>query len=420
MKEKKLKIHLLGAFTLEYNNKILALEGHQGEKVWKMLAYLLMRRGDEVPAEELYLAVEGVPPNGDPARLMKNLLYRLRKLLDELDFMPGNYMILYDQGFYSWNMQIKCDIDLDNFWSWIDRAEESRTNSQKMHYYRNALHQYQGELLVEFFYFPWLQAQREWIRNAYRKSRNFVIDVLMQKGDWEDVMELCRDLYRYDDESLPLQQAYLEALLKTDRQKEAVSFALALQDIWEREYCVSMVEVWPDIYNALDKSDLAGFMDLTVLQNQLEEDEPNLRLFYVDMGVFKSAYHLTLRNAERYHINAYLCQISLIGGDWEAGEDGFQKQQEWMERTLSRCLRKGDLAANYCPNEYLLLLTVEDVVYLPRIFRRIADACKASKPGLELNVQYEGILEEILQKQKENGNQITQKGNKRTWTTMNG
>lgn len=407
MKKPKLKIQMLGSFELECGENRLTASGHQSEKPWIMLAYLLLNRGASVEAADLYRAIEGKEPTTDPARAMKNQLYRLRKMLDQLGFMPGNYMILYDQGEYAWNSQMACEVDLDQFWNWIDKAEKARGTGQKMHYFKSALNYYHGDLLSEFFYYPWMEDERDWVGTAFLKAAETAILKLEDNGEWPETEALCRQLLPCRPESFFLKEHFLRALIAEEKNTEAMAYAMELQLEWERDFGVSIAEVWPDIYRLLGAEEQAKYLDMDYLQKQIMEDGPAKGAFLAEFGIFRSVYQLTMRTADRYQMQSWLCQFSFRNLGYDSNEAGFEEEKAWVGKLLRGTLRKGDLASCYCPGEYLLLLTVEHEYDLPRIFRRIAERCTKQNIQAQISVQYERVT-------KQTEEPI------RKWTTQNG
>ena len=97
IRRQPIKINMLGAFSMEYEGKVLTDEKSRTKQVWLLLKYLLANRHREVTTEELVdiLWEEGVD---NPSNALKNLVYRLRGLLDTVGRGENGEYIINKRG----------------------------------------------------------------------------------------------------------------------------------------------------------------------------------------------------------------------------------------------------------------------------------------------------------------------------------
>ena len=89
----KLHIEMFGEFTIYVDGeKNFQYEGRT-RKLWNLLQYLLVNRNRPVPQAELFSIAHLDGKKGKPENSLKNLIYRLRGLLEESDLPKEDYIL---------------------------------------------------------------------------------------------------------------------------------------------------------------------------------------------------------------------------------------------------------------------------------------------------------------------------------------
>ena len=81
---KEFTVEMFGSFQVFYDGTPIVSKDARNSKVLQLFQYLLCRRGNLVPQEDLIDVLLGGKECGNPVSVLKNLVYRLRKLLEEL------------------------------------------------------------------------------------------------------------------------------------------------------------------------------------------------------------------------------------------------------------------------------------------------------------------------------------------------
>ena len=104
MEPVKLRVQMLGDFSLSAGgNQISDTEG-RSHKVWLLLAYMIYHRDRAVSQEELVEVLWGKEPrSSNPTSALKTTFHRVRSLLDQLWPNAGHHLILRQDGGYCWN-----------------------------------------------------------------------------------------------------------------------------------------------------------------------------------------------------------------------------------------------------------------------------------------------------------------------------
>ena len=82
-------VRMLGGFSVYYGERPIVSERSRNSKVTQLLEYLLMNRRRGVPQEELIEVLLAGEESESPANVLKNLIYRLRKLFIASEGVAG-------------------------------------------------------------------------------------------------------------------------------------------------------------------------------------------------------------------------------------------------------------------------------------------------------------------------------------------
>ena len=127
---KNVKVTMLGGFSIAVDGHVLTDEANRSQKLWNVLSYLLVHRDRNVPPERIHRAVlAGVRTAPTRVNALKTLLYRVRAMLEPL-FGSEVEPILSRRGSYSWNPDISCTLDIDEFEALCHKANDGRLSDE--------------------------------------------------------------------------------------------------------------------------------------------------------------------------------------------------------------------------------------------------------------------------------------------------
>ena len=113
-KVNKVRVSFFGGFRIEIGGRVLTDEANRSQKLWNVLAYLIFTR-DRYISQNEFIEMFWPDDNGsNPVNALKTLLYRTRAML-ELFSDIIDPLIISLRGAYSWNPQIECEVDIDQF-----------------------------------------------------------------------------------------------------------------------------------------------------------------------------------------------------------------------------------------------------------------------------------------------------------------
>ena len=96
--DRRLKIATLGRFQVVREGRLLSGECRRASRVWELFKYLVTNRGRDIPSDTLIENLWEEDQPEDPERALRNLVYRLRQILDPGD-APSPLTSSYPGGF---------------------------------------------------------------------------------------------------------------------------------------------------------------------------------------------------------------------------------------------------------------------------------------------------------------------------------
>lgn len=106
---------MLGGFSLTCGDKTISDQTIRSKKIWIPLEYLIAFRNREVSQNELIELLYPFGKSENPGNALKTLIFRIRAVLEELDYMDGRDMLIHYRDSYAWNPDMDFEVDVDRF-----------------------------------------------------------------------------------------------------------------------------------------------------------------------------------------------------------------------------------------------------------------------------------------------------------------
>ncbi len=146
----KVNITMLGTFSISYNGTTLTDEINRSQKLWGVMAYLLVNKDRFVPAMELIDVFWSNENRTNPQSALKTLIFRLRGILETI-FGAEASPIISSRGSYSWDKSFECVTDIDEFEKACKGAtKEGITDEEKMAFYEKRPFYIRGILFPKY------------------------------------------------------------------------------------------------------------------------------------------------------------------------------------------------------------------------------------------------------------------------------
>jgi DNA-binding SARP family transcriptional activator len=380
-------VSMLGAFELRIGNVVVNETMSRSNKMWALLAYLIIRRGRNVPQSELIDLLWPDDRSGNPVNALKTLLYRTRLQLSPV-LGDDTELILSRRGSYMWNPEIKCLVDVEEF-EQLCREVDGMSGEPRLDAYRQIVYLYRGDFLPKLSELIWVVTNSAHYHARYLSAiRNFA-DILVEKEFWSELNELCAKALEIDPFDEHLHSLLIVALLRQGNSAAALGHYETATDFLYRNLGVKPSEnlrkLYIEIMNENNLYDADTDMD-TLLDN-LRDAANDPGAFICDPGFFKLAYRLEARRAARNGSSVHIALLTFTTSD--NSPPPLRLLNASMGHLLEAIkigLRKGDVASRYSGAQYVLMLPAANFEDGQLVVNRILRIFKRHNPRSQLKV----------------------------------
>jgi len=367
------KIQTLGDFSVTYNDNILVSENNRNNKVIHLFQYLLINHGHAVRQDELisrlFLDAEDYE---NPAHMLKNIVYRLRKYLKECG-LPEKEYIFYKKGAYGLSEDIECLLDVELFDDYIKSAREAAGPDEKLGHCLAAIALYDGDFLSKSSDLFWVTPRSLRCQQEFRYCVDLANEILCGKGHYAamlDILEKALYLYPYEEHFHALR---ISCLYQAGSIREAVrEYDFATTLLFD-ELGVSPSEEMLELYDTISKTLRLAAESLVEILDELNENIMEKGAYYCNFQVFANIYRIIVRHSERSGRSAFVVLIDFEGKD-EPRNGKKQTDSGALFNAIQMSLRRGDVFARYSPTQFIVLLMDINQENSKKVMGRISDS----------------------------------------------
>ena len=180
-----LLVNTLGRFQITDGKNSLDESKMNSQMLIKLFTYLILHRDKSLLTEDIVNAVWTKEKTDNPTGALKNLMYRLRKLLND-SFGQQDY-ILSSRGTYAWNSEIDVVVDAEEFEKIIGRAKEQTNISPLREEYEEALTIYEGDFLNTIIDVDWIKNLNAYYHSMYLSTVKSLEKLCSEQKNYEKV-----------------------------------------------------------------------------------------------------------------------------------------------------------------------------------------------------------------------------------------
>ena len=365
---------MLGEFKLYVGDVLIDDDISRSHKMWNLLAYLITHRDRNVPQEELIDVLWPDDNSQNPGNALKTLLYRTRAtILPLLGDEPQ--LILSQRGSYSWNHNLRCDVDAEQFADLAQQASDrSLSAAQRLNLYHEALSLYRKDFLPRLAEQLWVIPLATYYHAQYLEAVFEYSDLLLASEQYVELANLVNAailIEPYDDK---LHSLLITALLRQGNSLAALNHYDLATDLLYRNFGVRPSEELRALYHEIMKERKSLEMDLAVIQNDLQETASRPGAFVCDYGFFREAYRLEARRARREGscVHVALMTVSLPDGKTPSLKPLNATMDQLLE-AIRLNLRRGDVLTRYSGAQYVLMLPTANYEDSQMVMERIVN-----------------------------------------------
>ena len=378
--EKVLSINMLGDFTLCYGDRVLSGDKGRSKQVWNLLEYLLIHRNKEISPDKLMDALWEEEVD-NPANALKNLVYRLRSMLNESLSIAKEDYIVFKHGTYAWNINIPCAVDVERFEAAYKSARKfDAFEEEKSNKYLEAVTLYKGDFLTHSSYKEWVVPLSVYYQRIYMECVSALCELLFKKQDFSQVEEICLNAILIDPLIEKNHELLIMALIASNSNNKALVHYDYFTDLFYKEVGVKPSESITRLYKIIVNKEHSVEKNIDMVKSDLREVSQNTGAVCCDYEAFKLVYRINARAAMRSGKSVYIALLSFTKQkDGEFMPKELSDSMEKIKGIIMNSLRKDDLISRFSRTQYLILLSninyENTEVVLNKLVQKINKAC---------------------------------------------
>ena len=215
-----LNIRMFGKFQIENENGMLNKENMRSEMLTRLLAYMVSHREKDMTAQELIDVLWPDDQSDNPSGALKNLMYRLRKLMNRTWGEDGRYIIT-GRGAYQLNPELVVHVDIEEFEECCRQVFNSEDPAVQQENGKKAVELYQGMFLSELSSEYWVISIATYYHSIYLTMVKKLAALLEKEKQFTDVEEICAKAIQIEPLDEEIHCFLLRAMIADNKQKLA-------------------------------------------------------------------------------------------------------------------------------------------------------------------------------------------------------
>lgn len=389
MKEKmpKLKVQMLGGFSLTWGEKPMSFSRNSTTKAMKLLQILLYHSEQGIAREKLIEFMFGREAMADAANSLRVTVHRMKKMILDMGMPDYNYVKI-NRGIYQWDTPMETEVDVHQFNHLISLAKAEKQKEKEIKLLEEACGMYTGEFLPGSSEEDWILIESVQYKKKYTDALKRLCNYLWEKGEYEEILKYCEkacELYPFDE----WQSAKIDCYMAMNRYKEAISEYEETAKLFFEELGITPSEKMIQQLQKMGENIKCKPQTIREIKGRLMEDDKK-GAFYSTLPSFRDNCRLIRRISERNGAPAYVMLCSLIDSRGYPMKNGpkLTAMAEELYQSIKYCLRSGDSFTRYSPSQFLILLVGSNKENCGIIFERIENYFSRQHKSWKNNLEY--------------------------------
>lgn len=387
----ELTVRMFGKFQTENEKGILNKENMRSEMLTRLLAYMISHREKDMTAQELIDVLWPEDQSDNPSGALKNLMYRLRKLMNNTWGESGKYIVT-GRGAYQLNPEFVFHVDIEEFEECCRQVFNSEDPAVQQENGKRAVELYQGMFLSELSSEYWVVSIATYYHSIYLTMVKRLAALLEKEKKFTDVEEICGKAIQIEPLDEEIHCFLLRAMIADNKQQLAASHYKETVKLLYDSLGVRPSGEMENIYEELQKIQHDHESNIDIIQEDLREEKAS-GAFFCEYGVFRKIYALESRSSRRLGISVHLALVSLyldfqIQKEGQDYTDLIGEGMSVLEETLMKRLRSSDIVCRYRVNQFLVMLPACQYEDAKMVVNRLKDSFYRSGKTNKLLLQY--------------------------------
>ena len=385
----KLKITMLGEFSMSYGENVITEQSKRSKKMWTLLQFMIANHNREIPQSELISLLWGDKDSDNPVGALKTSLHRLRACLSSLGLPEGTEIIVNSMGTYSLNNKLDISIDSDEFEALYKKSSAAQSEKEKTSLYFAAIELYKGDFLNKSRTDSWVVPINTYYHSLYLRIVHDTLDILYKHKYYTELINICRRAFDIENLDDRVHLYYIKGLLEIGEKTAAKNHYTYVMDLFYNKNAINPSPEFVALYEKTVKDDMNYNADFGVLKGQLDNIDDGIGAYYCEFAFFKHVYQLEIRDAARSNRPTNLCLITAVSKNQnELDTKQINRVMSKLGDVLSTSLRSRDVYSRYSASQYVLLLSNTTKEQAELVLNRVLKHFKRDNPKMNCALLY--------------------------------
>lgn len=370
----RLEIYTLGRFQVFCGEQKLFSESGRFQKIAELFMYFVTHRWKLTAPEIILESLWPDQENADPKNAFKNLVYRLKKKLDNHQMPGAMYAVSCSYGCYGWNNSVPFWLDAEAFESLCQEARSLAENDPILAIarYREALALYRGDYLPLWHYSDWVLPVRQYYRRLFVRSMSELLALQKECHLFAQMVEDFEKVLLIENLDETIHIRYMEALLEEKKVGRARTHYEHITSLFYQKLGAKPSPAMRRIYRTIKSAGEIPDLNFTDVREMLDERPSSERAMLCEPDVFHFLCRLERRRAERQDHPVHVGLLTFTGPNFQPLHPSrLQEAMEGLRRVLLIHLRKGDVVSFLNENQFAVLLPGLNLEQADHVLRRI-------------------------------------------------
>ncbi|MDL2219034.1 hypothetical protein LJC04_01670 [Ruminococcaceae bacterium OttesenSCG-928-O06] len=377
-----IRIEMLGGLSVWADDVPVLENTTKINKPWQVFCFLVFNRAAPSTAARLLGALWPDEDLADPANVLKNTIYALRKEFGPPGKAPRNSPILFENGGYICNPAIHFEVDVELFEDKVKQAGAAQDMDEKLRLWGEGLQLYKGDLLPQLESEMWVMPLALYYRQLYTDTVKALCEGFYATEQYSDLLAVATTASRVD----PLDENHytyiFRALYAMEMYRSIIPAYNKTVRLFSEELGTMPNAEIRDIYAAASELVDSIEQDIMIIKEDLREvageNGPVSGPLYCTYDVFKYLYQMVARSSERAGGSVVILLLTLLGkdGDIPPAKQLSSSMNQLKTLMLGGLLRKSDTVARYSKSQYIVMLTIDKAGNAEQVTERIRRRCE--------------------------------------------
>ena len=357
MKKDIFYVKLLGELEISYKGKNISEKSSKAKKIWNLLAYIVMHKNRLLLQTDLIDTIWTEDENSNPKSSLKTAMYRIRAMLSELA-VDNEEFIISSRGAYSWNTDIKCNVDAIEFERLCVESEQQNLNyDERIKLLKTAIDMYEGDFLKRFASDLWVIPLITHYHSMYVDKIKDLLMLLEQDKRYEEMEKYALNAIRIESYDEKIHCYLVKAFTKQGNNTAAIAHYNKATKILLANLGVQPSAELRNLYLDVLKTQKSLETNLDKIIDDLKEAEFQKGAFICDYGIFKETYKIVTRQAARSNRSVSIVLITVCDSHGELPDlNILDKVMEKLVIVIRDDLRRGDVVSKYSGAQFVIML----------------------------------------------------------------